>query len=93
MARRQAEYSAETRPELERQLAELKALQERQVHQLEMALESSRQAEHFKASRREQRLGRIEAVFDDYRTWVEDTLTIEPVPFIQIIAVLTRDPD
>ncbi|WP_299315390.1 DEAD/DEAH box helicase, partial [uncultured Halomonas sp.] len=93
MARRQAEFSAATRPELERQLSELKALQERQVHQLEMALESSRQAEHFKASRREQRLGRIEAVFDDYRTWVEDTLTIEPVPFIQIIAVLTRDVD
>lgn len=93
MADRQAEFIAATRPELERQLSELKALQERQVHQLEVALESSRQAEHFKASRREQRLGRIEAVFDDYRTWVEDTLTIEPVPFIQIIAVLTRDPD
>ncbi|WP_435403867.1 DEAD/DEAH box helicase [Halomonas sp. MA07-2] len=93
MAQHQADFTAATRPELDRQLAELKALQERQVNQLERQLDRSSQAEHFKASRREERLGRIEKVFDDYRAWVQDTLTIEPVPFIQTIAVFTREDD
>ncbi|MFC2990622.1 DEAD/DEAH box helicase [Halomonas tibetensis] len=93
MAQHQADFTAATRPELDRQLAELKALQQRQVNQLELQLDRSSQAEHFKASRREERLVRIEKVFDDYRAWVQDTLTIEPVPFIQIIAVFTREDD
>ncbi|MGM1054125.1 MAG: helicase-related protein, partial [Pseudomonadota bacterium] len=93
MAQHQADFTAATLPELDRQLAELKALQQRQVNQLERQLDRSSQAEHFKASRREERLSRIEKVFDDYRAWVQDTLTIEPVPFIQIIAVLTRETD
>ena len=93
MAKLQAEHAAAAQPELDRQLAELKALQGRQEEQLDLQLEGSKQADHFKTSRREARLSRIEKVFDDYRTWVQDTLTIEPVPFIQIIAVFTREDD
>lgn len=91
MQQRQQAYSEQTRAKLENQLAQLKALQQRQVSQVELQLEQSAQAEHFKAAKRQERVGHIERVFDQYQTWVRDTLTIEPVPFIQIIAVFTRE--
>ncbi len=91
MQQRQQQYTAAHQPELERQLVELKALKDRQVHQLDLQLQGSNQVEHFKAARREERFSRIEKVFADYQTWVQDTHTIEPVPFIQIIAVFTRE--
>lgn len=93
MQQLQQDYIAAHRPQLERQLAELKALKGRQVLQLDLQLEGSSQAEHFKAARKEERLNRIEKVFADYQTWVQDTHTIEPVPFIQILAVFTRVTD
>lgn len=91
MAQRQKAYANAKEPELEQQLAEIKALKDRQIHQLDLQLESSKQAEHFKAARREERLNRIEKVFADYQTWVRDTHTIEPVPYIQIIAAFARE--
>ncbi|HCF1684379.1 TPA: DEAD/DEAH box helicase [Pseudomonas aeruginosa] len=90
MQQLQQDYIAAHRQQLERQLVELKALKGRQVTQLDLQFEGSSQAEHFKAARKEERLKRIEKVFADYQTWVQDTHTIEPVPFIQIIAVFTR---
>ncbi|WP_286816867.1 DEAD/DEAH box helicase [Marinobacter sp. UBA3607] len=91
MHQRQQAYTEQKSEELAEQLQALEALQQRQVKQIELQLEKSAQAEHFKAARREERIGRIEKVFDDYQAWVRDTLTIEPVPFIQIIAVFTRE--
>jgi superfamily II DNA or RNA helicase len=91
MQQRQQAYTEQKSEELAEQLEALAALQQRQVAQIELQLEKSAQAEHFKAARREERVGRIERVFDQYQNWVRDTLTIEPVPFIQIIAVFTRE--
>lgn len=91
MHQRQRAYTEQKSEELAEQLKALEALQQRQVKQIELQLEKSAQAEHFKAARREERIGRIERVFDEYQAWVRDTLTIEPVPFIQIIAVFTRE--
>lgn len=93
MHQHQQDYTAATQSELQQQLAQLEALKGRQVSQLDLQLERSGQAEHFKAAKKEERLNRIERVFNDYQTWVQDTLTIEPVPFIQIIAVFTREND
>ncbi|MBQ0834779.1 DEAD/DEAH box helicase [Marinobacter sp.] len=93
MQQHQQEYTDAKHPELAQQLQELEALKGRQVQQLNLQLEGSAQAEHFKAAKKEERLSRIERVFNEYETWVQDTLTIEPVPFIQIIAVFTREDD
>lgn len=93
MARRQQDYSSRMAAELEQQLAGLERLQQRQLAHIEQQLAQSSQAEHFKAARREERIGRVRRVFDEYQRWVRDTLSIEPVPFIQIIAVFTREQD
>ncbi len=87
----QQAYTEEKSGELEAQLAKLEALQDRQVKQLDLQLSGSNQAEHFKTARRQERISRIETVFTDYQNWVRDTLSIEPVPYIQIIAAFVRD--
>jgi len=91
MERRQQAYTAENQPQLEQQLAKLQELKARQVRQLDLQLQGSAQAEHFKVAKRQERMTRIERIFADYQAWVRDTLTIEPVPHLQIIAVFTRD--
>ena len=91
MEQRQQAFTEATAPQLAQKLEDLAVLEDRQVQQLELRLESSRQAANFKAARRERRLKHINRVFSDYQTWVRDTLTIEPVPYIQIIAAFTRD--
>lgn len=91
MERRQLAYSQATQPQLAEQLAELEALKSRQINQFELQLSRSGQAEHFKDARRQERQKHIDRIFADYQNWVKDTLSIEPVPFIQIIATFTRD--
>lgn len=86
----QVTFSAEMQARLVNHLANLKKLQGRQVEQLEMRLSQGNQAEGFKSSVRERKTTQITKVFDDYRQWVEDTLTIEPSPFIEVLAAVTR---
>ena len=71
---------------LEGTLAELRRLQDRQMEQLKLDLE--RQLETVKRGRFEQRSKQINRVFDDYRQWVQDTLTTEPKPWIQVLAAV-----
>lgn len=86
----QATFSAEMRARLAGHLANLEKLQGRQVEQLEMRLSQGNQAEGIKSSLRERKTTQITKVFDEYRQWVEDTLTIEPSPFIEVLAAITR---
>jgi len=71
-------------------LADLERLQGKQFQQLEMRLEKNQQAEQFKKTKREQRTQHIRKVFDEYRQWVQDTMTTEPQPFIQVLAAAVR---
>lgn len=71
-------------------LQDLERLQGQQLQQLELRLAQSQQEEAFKRSRRQQRETTIRKVFDEYRQWVEDTLTTEPEPYIQVLAAVCR---
>ncbi|CAI06256.1 ATP-dependent helicase [Aromatoleum aromaticum EbN1] len=86
----QKSFSADMQQRLAGTLADLERLQGRQFEQLELRLAANQQAEQFKKSRREQRTQQIRKVFDEYRQWVEDTMTTEPQPFIQVLAAVTR---
>lgn len=92
LAERQA-WEAERRPRLTEQRAELERLRNAQIQQLELGLARSQQDEHFKSARRAQHMRKIERVFADYEAWVEDTLSTEPVPYIQIMTVVARIQD
>ncbi|MGF6550741.1 DEAD/DEAH box helicase [Paraburkholderia youngii] len=84
MVERQQTFSADMQARLKDTLAELERLQGRQMEQLALNLE--RQLETVKQGRFERRSQQIHKVFDDYRRWVEDTLTTEPRPWIQVLA-------
>jgi superfamily II DNA or RNA helicase len=86
MAQQQAKFAAELDTRLKSTLEELKRLQDKQIVQLELRLEN--QIETVKRSRFETRSRQIGRVFDDYRQWVEDTLTTEPKPWIQVLAAV-----
>jgi len=82
----QGEFAIRSAEKLEGTLQELKRLQDRQIEQLTLRLES--QIETVKRSRFERRSQQIGRVFDDYRQWVKDTLTTEPQPWIQVLAAV-----
>ena len=88
MVTRQGAFDAEMKARLAGTLAELKVLQGKQVEQLELRLENL--LEGVRQSKREQRGKQIRQVFDEYRQWVEDTMTTEPQPYIRVLAALTR---
>ena len=71
-------------------LSDLERLQDKQFEQLELRLSTNQQAEQFKKTRREQRTQHIRKVFDEYRLWVQDTMTTEPQPFIQVLAAVVH---
>lgn len=84
----QQAFAAEMDERLQDTLSDLKALQERQIEQLELRL--SKQLETVRQGRRERRVGQIRRVFDEYETWVRDTLQTEPHPYIQVLAAVVR---
>jgi superfamily II DNA or RNA helicase len=86
MIERQKAFSAELQAQLDNTLASLKELQDKQLAQLERQLEQSREVETSKTRKRQYRAQEIDRVFDDYRSWVENTMQTEPVPFIQVLA-------
>lgn len=90
MIKLQEGFSEDMNTRLEGTLADLDRLQQNQIVQLELRLAENRQAEQFKRTRRERRTQDIRRVFDDYKLWVKDTMTTEPQPFIQVLAVAVR---
>jgi hypothetical protein len=86
MIARQAEFAAAMDERLQRTLADLERLQGKQLQQLELRLEKL--VEGVRESRRAQRSQQIHRVFDEYRQWVEDTLTTEPEPYIRVLAAV-----
>ena len=48
----------------------------------------NRQPDKIVQARRDKALREIDVVFDDYVKWIEETMTSEDNPYIQIIAVL-----
>ena len=86
MVQRQAVFAAQMQQRLQGTLADLERLQKAQVQQLELRLE--KQLEQIRRSQFERRSRVISRVFDEYRQWVEDTLSTEPEPYLQVLAVV-----
>ena len=86
MNAQQKTFAARLDQRLSSTLSELKRLQQRQIEQLELRLEN--QIETIKHGKFEKRSREIGRVFDDYRKWVEDTLTTEPLPWIQVLGAV-----
>ena len=86
----QEKFAADMTTRLAGTLVDLERLQGKQFEQLELRLAANQQAEQFKKTKREQRSQHIRKMFDEYRQWVQDTMTTEPQPFIQVLAAAVR---
>ena len=91
MSQRQSQWQKEQAPLLESQLENLSGLRGRQEQQLEMKLKDSKEIEGVIRNKRERRMKQIDDAFKSYESWVRDTMTIEPSPWLQIIAAFTSD--
>jgi hypothetical protein len=81
-------FENEINIKLSQQLDELDELRKRQISQLELDFDTSRQVDSVKESRKAQRTQEIDRVFDQYIKWVEDTMTTEQYPYMQVVSVL-----
>lgn len=86
MVSQQKVFATQLNERLAETLSELEKLQNKQMQQLELTLE--KHLDTVKQARREQRSKHIHQVFDEYRQWIEDTLTTEPQPYIRVLAAV-----
>lgn len=73
---------------LQKQLDDLDRLRGKQYQQLEFRFSETKFAEKTALSRKEKERRRIDEVFDEFIKWVEETMTTEDRPFLQVAAVL-----
>ena len=59
------------------------------MYQLDLDFADNKQLESVKQNRKEQRQREIEHNFESYLEWIQDTMTTEKEPYIQLIAVIT----
>jgi len=80
MSERRKEFESEINVKLNAQLEALEALRRRQLGHVDKRFEQE--------ERRQSERRRIDKTFDEFIEWVEDTMTTEDNPFIQVVAVL-----
>lgn len=90
MEQRQQTFAADMAQRLQETLANLQQMQQRQIEQLELRLEKQGGLESLRQGKRNRRVGQIRRVFDEYETWVRDSLQTEPHPYIQVLAAVIR---
>ena len=60
----------------------------RQLRQLKLDLDQSQQSEQLKRHRDERARRDIQTIHDEYLTWIEETMTTEPHPWIKVICAM-----
>ena len=83
MSVKRKSFEDEINPKLQEHLDNLDRLKGKQIKQLELFYMEKRQLNKKEQERRE-----IDRIFKEFWTWVEDTMSTEDNPFIQVIAVL-----
>jgi len=66
----------------------LERLRTKQYEQLELRFADTQQLATIVQGRKERERRAIDQIFNDYLEWVQDTMTTEDHPYIQVVAVL-----
>ena len=77
---------------LEEEIRALDAFRDRQIRQLEFDFAQFDQAAATKRARKARTRRDIEDVHDEYLSWMEETMTTEPHPWIKVICAMTPAP-
>ena len=78
-------------PELEAQRERLKRLRGRQEQQLQLNFDNDKRPNQIKEKQRSADQNRIERRFQDHERFIQDVMTIEPAPYLKLVAVLHRE--
>ena len=82
----QKKFEEHINVQLNEQLSSLEVLRERQIKQLDLLFEKTQSTQQ--QGRQVQKTQDINSIFDEYIDWIEDTMTTENQPYMQVIAVL-----
>ena len=88
---RAEQWSARMRPELEAQRERLNRLRGRQVEQLQLSLAADQRPSQIKEKHRLAEQKAIDERFNDHERFVAEVMTIEPSPYLKLVAVLHRE--
>jgi hypothetical protein len=88
MSQCRAEYVARITPQLNDQFERLKELRGRRFDQLELRFASAVQISTRQLNKKERERREIEKTFNDWQTWVEETMKTEDNAYIRVVAVL-----
>jgi superfamily II DNA or RNA helicase len=84
-------WTARMQPELEAQRERLKRLRGRQEEQLQLSFAADQRPLQIKEKRRLIQQKAIDERFDDHERFVAEVMTIEPAPYLKVVAVLHRE--
>lgn len=88
MSSKRTEFERGINEKLQVELDELDRLKGRQVEQMTLKIESSKRTEGQKESIMGKEKRSIDKLFNGFMDWVQETMTTEDNPFIQVISVL-----
>lgn len=91
MKLRRDAFESHVNEKLNIQLRELERLKARQLQQIELEFGGGTSATALIQGRRDEERRRVDEIFSEYFEWVEDTMTTEPTPYLQVVAVLVGE--
>ncbi len=84
-------WTARMQPQLEAQRERLKRLRGRQEEQLQLSYAADQRPLQIKEKQRLAAQKALEVRFDDHERFVAEVMTIEPAPYLKVVAVLHRE--
>ncbi len=88
MSRERKDFEDRINEKLNEHLNALERLRKKQFLHLEARFESMQLPEKLVQGRKEKERREIDRIFDEYFNWIEETMTTEDNPYIQVVAVL-----
>jgi hypothetical protein len=85
------QWTARVQPELEAQRQRLRRLRGRQVEQLELSLAANQRPQPIKDKHRQEKQKAIDGRFEAHERFVSQVMTIDPAPYLKLVAVLHRE--
>ncbi len=74
---------------LQKQVDALETLKSKRIKQATFSFEQTGGIQQIIEDKKQKEQRRIEKLFDDYIQWIEDTMTTESIPYIQLVAAFT----
>ena len=91
LVEKQDEWRERMKPELEAQRERLKRLKGLHTNQLQMSFENDKRRKEIKNKDLIDKQKVIDRRFDDHESFMQNVMSIEPVPYLKVIAVLYRE--